>query len=782
MATDGASRPPPLNLAGASAEQLLLWCQQLRQEHPPFDLHLLRAEDWQLLLHGFIRHSPSLERLNRGALRAMLDQRIAAGDGDSRSQLLRLLRGEIPQTGNLAPDTHPSDLLTPLRLRQYLAQMLTQADFNVVAELWPQLLNEHRALLQQALLHYLRRPELRQQLMARFPLERMLDLLEVMQPAAAQWLRQLLPHADLLHQLEGRSSGEDGGSAGDAQDWQRRLWESSISELLREPDMAFDLKRHVQSLLQHHSGGDQRRRQAMAAVWFDIMDLHARATVSDMAAATASGADSADMTLNTPGDTIAPAFEQLWQHWRAGLPLASATNLLQHIATHSPQQLGAIYEALRDGVLPFTWSALTSQDWRALVHVWLSQQGGAAEFLQAIDEYGSRASTPARMYQDVLQQLLHAQEVDLEALAQGDMPATPLGSSASAAEPGPIAKELAVLLQTAMNERSQALVSQLLAGGAEELAALRALLANRQTALRLGQGLPAATVSRLLEVYFPEQQQALQRTAHIVADAIDLLTQGRDLVAIASFVRQFTVEYLFAENASDNIQAFARALTQALVRDRQLPDTRAAQQLVERRLALLQPGASAAAPRPKPGQTTEPEPPLLLEGLPLPNAGLVLAGPYLPRLFSMLGLTVDGEFSDLGKARRAAYLLQFLVFGHTEAPEYQLLLNKILCGIGTAIPLGLPVELSDHEKQTAEQLLQGMIQNWSIIGKTSIQGLRETFLQRQGWLSQVDDTWQLNVQPGTFDMLLYKLPWGFSVLKYRWMDKPLHVEWRYGGQ
>jgi hypothetical protein len=71
-----------------------------------------------------------------------------------------------------------------------------------------------------------------------------------------------------------------------------------------------------------------------------------------------------------------------------------------------------------------------------------------------------------------------------------------------------------------------------------------------------------------------------------------------------------------------------------------------------------------------------------------------------------------------------------------------------------------------------------MIAHWKIIGTTSLAGLRETFLQREGHLSHDDEKWQLHVEPRTFDMLLDHLPWGYQLLKFPWMERPLHVEWR----
>ncbi|MBL8499689.1 MAG: hypothetical protein JNL77_03735, partial [Nitrosomonas sp.] len=161
------------------------------------------------------------------------------------------------------------------------------------------------------------------------------------------------------------------------------------------------------------------------------------------------------------------------------------------------------------------------------------------------------------------------------------------------------------------------------------------------------------------------------------------------------------------------------------------------------------------------------------------NAGQVLAAPYLPRLFSMLKLVEEGAFVDRQAAERAVHLLQFMVNEQTQSPEFQLILNKILCGVSTGIPICREIDISAQEQETIEGLIRGMIQNWTTIGNTSISGLRETFLRRKGKLQLKEDgMWYLTVEPGVFDMLLDSLPWSFSVIKHSWMERAVHVAWR----
>lgn len=160
------------------------------------------------------------------------------------------------------------------------------------------------------------------------------------------------------------------------------------------------------------------------------------------------------------------------------------------------------------------------------------------------------------------------------------------------------------------------------------------------------------------------------------------------------------------------------------------------------------------------------------------NAGMVIVAPYAQRLFGILELTQNGSFVSDEAAQRAVHLLQYVVTGETQTPEFQLSLNKLLCGIHGGIPIVAGIEITAHEQEVIEQMLKGVISHWSALGNTSIQGLRETFLRRQGYLYFEEDSWKLKIPQAGFDMLLDQLPWSFAMIKFPWMQDPLHVTWR----
>ena len=168
----------------------------------------------------------------------------------------------------------------------------------------------------------------------------------------------------------------------------------------------------------------------------------------------------------------------------------------------------------------------------------------------------------------------------------------------------------------------------------------------------------------------------------------------------------------------------------------------------------------------------------MLEEVVVQNAGMVIAAPYLPQLWNMLGLVEKEIFINNQAAERAVHLLQFMTDKRIESPEYELVLNKLLCGVKSSEPITGRIDISEKEREAVEGLIQGMITNWKGIGQTSIEGFRESFLQRRGRLRLKDDAWHLKVEQRAFDMLLDSIPWGFATIKHPWMERVVYVKWR----
>jgi len=160
------------------------------------------------------------------------------------------------------------------------------------------------------------------------------------------------------------------------------------------------------------------------------------------------------------------------------------------------------------------------------------------------------------------------------------------------------------------------------------------------------------------------------------------------------------------------------------------------------------------------------------------NAGQVLLAPYIPMLFERLGLIKQGRFIDHAAGLRAVHALQYMVDGEGAAPEYMMALNKLICGVDSVHAVTRAISLAENEKRLIDGLLTAAIENWKNIGNTSIDGLRESFLQREGRLLRKDGQWHLLVESRSYDMLLDQLPWSYATIKYAWMKDLIHVEWR----
>jgi hypothetical protein len=162
------------------------------------------------------------------------------------------------------------------------------------------------------------------------------------------------------------------------------------------------------------------------------------------------------------------------------------------------------------------------------------------------------------------------------------------------------------------------------------------------------------------------------------------------------------------------------------------------------------------------------------------NAGAVLLWPFLDRYFRTLGLLEQNAFRGETERNRAIHLVQYLATGTLEMAEHELLLNKILCGAPAEEPLDAVDPVTGEEESLSTQLLRGVIANWTKLRNTSIAGLRQSFLVREGRMlhRDSDDAWSLTVSAKAYDMLLDSLPWRFSTIRLPWMQTVLHVKWR----
>ncbi len=159
------------------------------------------------------------------------------------------------------------------------------------------------------------------------------------------------------------------------------------------------------------------------------------------------------------------------------------------------------------------------------------------------------------------------------------------------------------------------------------------------------------------------------------------------------------------------------------------------------------------------------------------NAGLVLLHPFLKTFFTETGiLNETGNFYK-EKHVHAVQALHFLATGNETFFEADMIFEKFLVGFPLKMPVQRESFLTDEIKTEANEMLRQVIKNWPALKNTSPDGLRQLFLQREGKLLQTENGFKLIVERKTQDILLEKLGWNISVVKFPWKERILFIEW-----
>lgn len=162
------------------------------------------------------------------------------------------------------------------------------------------------------------------------------------------------------------------------------------------------------------------------------------------------------------------------------------------------------------------------------------------------------------------------------------------------------------------------------------------------------------------------------------------------------------------------------------------------------------------------------------EGIFVQNAGAVLLHPFLQPLFEELG-AAKGD--AVIQPEKAIQILHYAVTGRQTAEEWELPLLKLLCGIPFEEVIQFDKEFTAPETAEVEKMLTSLIKHWDVLKNTGIDGLQESFLQREGRISRGQTNWTLRVQQKGIDVLVGHLPWSIGFIKLPWMEHPLVTEW-----
>jgi len=159
------------------------------------------------------------------------------------------------------------------------------------------------------------------------------------------------------------------------------------------------------------------------------------------------------------------------------------------------------------------------------------------------------------------------------------------------------------------------------------------------------------------------------------------------------------------------------------------------------------------------------------------NAGLILLWPFLTQFFKHMKFIGKEGFNDHSSLHRAVLLLQHIVTEQIEPAEYQLGLNRILCGMDLATVFEQDDPVSEAETLECQEFLEAVIAQVPVLKNMSVRGFRGTFLIRKGVLSIRDGLWLLRVERNDFDVVLDQFPWSVGWVKLPYMSQSMQVEW-----
>lgn len=160
------------------------------------------------------------------------------------------------------------------------------------------------------------------------------------------------------------------------------------------------------------------------------------------------------------------------------------------------------------------------------------------------------------------------------------------------------------------------------------------------------------------------------------------------------------------------------------------------------------------------------------------NAGLILLHPFLKTFLIATGIAdPSGKIAEKNYDL-AVQALHFIATGNESVFEPELVFEKFFCGIPMQFPIIRESLLTDEVKNEALEMLNEVIKQWQALKNTTPTGLRETFLQRNALLQITEKGYNLVFETKTTDILLNRIPWSYSIVKWYLIDKLIYVEWQ----
>jgi len=618
-----------------------------------------------------------------------------------------------------APDAADEDAI-----RARIEQALVTGDVSGLEDDWAGMLRHHADFVRGVFARRMGDVLLRDMLASGMSAPMLRELVKVLHPDSGDMIGLLLAQPEL----------QDAGRSG-------LLWSFTFAWLHEAGDPPAGPAAYIRGLMNMLADAGMDRRAFLSAV---------QHVAPEVVAGLRDVAETGDLTGRAPAGLAVHPLARLAARL-SGSVSGDIADEIDSLAAHHADVLAAY---LARGIEAKALAGLHTGEVRALIRFLVGHKGkgSAGAFLESMERYAAEAGDQGAYYRYVLGRLLADEAVELswEGVRAGDRE-TPQGGS------GPDEVET-VTVQALLNRLQARLAGASVGEVSREIGELARMDADSLAhMLEQGHGVMSGLDRLGLAearglAFFLIRRKAGQRAGSFL-EAIE--SQAEHAMSIAAYYRQI-LRHLLRDEPVDLLEAarFDPVRQRDEVGRERLRDEK---------------DRDDKQGRDKPSAIGE-----ILVG----NAGQVLLGAYLPRLFKVLELTQNGRFRDHDAAQRAVHLIQFAVNASSDMPEFLLPLNKILCGLPVELPIIREVRLQEKEQETIEGMLTAMIQNWSIIGRTSIEGLRESFLQRGGRLVFRDDAWHLTVEKRGIDVLLDQLPWNYTLIRHPWMASAVHVEWR----
>lgn len=227
-----------------------------------------------------------------------------------------------------------------------------------------------------------------------------------------------------------------------------------------------------------------------------------------------------------------------------------------------------------------------------------------------------------------------------------------------------------------------------------------------------------------------------------------------------SFVTEFkkAIKEILSEKGITDFTAFETELT----------STKEAESVLVSEDSEFQQKRETHKPRFIEGATTE---------ISIQNAGLIILHPFFNKFLEKLDLLGDNGWVKTDKLDVAVQSLHYLATGDENFFEGNLIFEKYLCGVLLKVPIPIESRLTKNIKEETIALLKEAIKNWPALKNTSPDGLRQMFIHRDGKLYKKENSYKLIVERKAQDVLLEKLNWNISIVKFPWKKELLFVEW-----